>query len=214
MGLVFSHRPCWTFRKANAGRYESELRDRLGLRVSDAAVPALWRPYYRGMLARGLADLQRVLPALDFRGLRVRFGRAPAGSTVLALHDPQHRTVFLPPATGAGTIAHEFAHDLDYQVAERRYGIRGDYATDFAHAHRARPAGRLRHGAERRHAGGARARRPGRARPRPPPGRGLRPQHGVVRRLAVSLAREGRTDGYLTSVQDDMLTGGPSSRPM
>ena len=89
-------------------------------------------PTTAGVLARGLADLQRVLPALDFRGLRVRFGRAPAGSTVLALHDPQHRTVFLPPATGAGTIAHEFAHDLDYQVAERRYGIRGDYATDFA----------------------------------------------------------------------------------
>src|SRR5690606_41291640 len=93
----------------------------------DDGVPAEWRPYYRRMLAQSLADLQRVLPALDTRGLRVHFGKSPGRDATLALHDPSRRTVYLPPATCAGTLAHEIAHDLDSHVALNRSRFRDDH---------------------------------------------------------------------------------------
>lgn len=195
-----------TWWPSHGGPSARELHDRLGLSVSfDANVPALWRPYYRRMLSSALADLQRVLPALDFRGLRVRIGRAPAGQTALALHDPRNRTIYLPPATGAGTIAHEFAHDLDYQVAERRYGVTGDYATDFAMR---TERGRLAASVTGLSSATLVAPTPG---VQAVPDHAHRPAEVFARNMewfvAVSLAREGRTDGYLSSVQDDMLTG-------
>ncbi|MBI4543602.1 MAG: hypothetical protein HY703_00215, partial [Gemmatimonadetes bacterium] len=184
-----------------------ELQDRFGLAsVSfDARVPAAWRPYHRRRLAQALADLQRVLPSLDLRGLRVRFGEARGRGATLALHDPRRRTVYFPPATAAGTIAHEIAHDLDWQVALRRYRVRGDYGTDRATRRaRDRLAVSLRELS-------------GRALVPPAPGDTTAPLHSrrpaevFARNLdwfvVAALAREGWTNGYLSSVQDDLLTG-------
>src|SRR4029453_10709293 len=98
-----------------------DLKDRFGLAsVSfDAGVPTVWRPYYLRMLGSALSDLQRVLPAT---------GRGAAR----AMHDPAPRAVFFPIATSAGVMAHELAHDLDWQSARTRYGLRGTYSTDRA----------------------------------------------------------------------------------
>ena len=111
-----------------------DLKDRFGLAsVSfDAHVPTVWRPYYLRMLGSALADLQRVLPAFAVRGLGVHFGESPMRDAALAMHDPATRTVFLPVGTSAGVIAHELAHDLDWQSARTRYGLRGTYSTDRA----------------------------------------------------------------------------------
>lgn len=188
-----------------------ELEERFGIAVSfDEAIPAAWRPYYRRMLAQSLDDLQRVLPAPDFRGLRVRFGQDPVGADALALHDPRRRILFLPPATSAGTIAHEMAHDLDWQVALERYGVEGDYATDIA----ARGT-RDRLGASV--SGLAMALLPPSRHDRRAPNHQRRPAEVFARNVewfvAVSLARDGIVDGYLSSVQDEVLTGYGSVQP-
>ncbi|HEX7091675.1 MAG TPA: hypothetical protein VF192_16160 [Longimicrobiales bacterium] len=184
-----------------------ELEDRFGLasvQFGDG-VPSAWRPYYRRMLAQSLADLQRVLPALDTRGLRVRFARSPGRDATLALHDPSRRTVYFPPETGAGTIAHEIAHDLDWQVALKRYRVRGDYATDRATRRRGDRLSLTVQGLTR---AALLAPEPGDP---TPPLHSRRPAEVFARSMdwfvVVSLAREGRINGYLSSVQDDVLTG-------
>ncbi|HEX6938227.1 MAG TPA: hypothetical protein VF158_02355 [Longimicrobiales bacterium] len=183
-----------------------ELEDRFGLAsVTFDDVRPAWRPYYRRMLADALADLQRVLPSLDLHGLNVHFGRATTKAATLAVHDPRRRTVYLPPATSAGTIAHEIAHDLDWQVALRRFRVRGDYGSDRA----------TRSGGNRL---AESLRRLTTATLLPPmPGDSVAPIHGqrpaeVFARsldwfVVVALARQGRMNGYLSPVQDDLLTG-------
>ena len=49
------------------------------------------------MLELALRDMQRVLPALDVRGLNIRFAPASRGETTLAMHDPKARELVLPP---------------------------------------------------------------------------------------------------------------------
>lgn len=189
------------------GPSNRELVDRYGLLSIDfdEAIPAAWRPYYRRMLSTALRDLQRVVPSLDIRGLKVHFGEPRGRTGTLALHDPRTRTVYLPPATGAGTIAHEVAHDLDWQVSLRRYRVRGDYGTDHAvRRNRDRLAASLR--------GLTTATllppNPGESKPAL---HSRRPAEIFARHIdwfvAVSLASEGRSNGYLSSVQDDLLTG-------
>lgn len=176
----------------------------------DRTVRAAWRPYYRRMLANALDDLRRVLPALDLRGLRVHFGSTPPNTDALALHDPSARRLVLPPLTSAGTIAHEVAHDIDWQVALRRYRVRGDYATDRAARNRSDPlAAQVRNLALVMPASIA------------PPGQlsshALRPAEIFARAVewyvAVSLASGGRRNGYLSSVQDELITGYGTVRP-
>jgi hypothetical protein len=163
------------------------------------------------MLESALLDLYRVLPALDLRGLNVRFDDTGSQHASLALHDPRLRRVVLPPATAAGTIAHEIAHDLDWQVARRRYRVRGDYASD--HAMRLQQdrlavwvnnlsvasLGTFTPVSDQLEA------------------HWRRPAEIFARSIdwfvAVSLALEGRTNGYLSSVQDDLLTGYGTVRP-
>jgi hypothetical protein len=190
-----------------------ELEERFGfayVRFADD-VPAEWRPYYRTMLESAVRDMQRVLPALDLRGLGVRFARAGRGEATLAMHDPRTRELVLPPGSSAGTIAHEIAHDLDWQVALRRYRVRGDYATDRASrdatdrlAMRVRSLGNdaatLETGVtDRLHA------------------HATRPAENFARAIdwfvAASLASQGRINGYLSSVQDEVLTGYGTVRP-
>jgi hypothetical protein len=196
----------------SGGPTARELEERFGfahVRFSDE-VPAEWRPYYRRMLESAVRDMQRVLPALDVKGLGVRFAVAGRGEATLAMHDPRSRELILPPGSSAGTIAHEIAHDLDWQVAVRRYRVRGDYATDRASrdvtdrlAIRVRSlaqAAALETGVtDRQHA------------------HAMRPAENFARAIdwfvAASLAAQGRTNGYLSSVQDEVLTGYGTVRP-
>ena len=187
-----------------------ELEERYGFAAVRFAegVPADWRPYFRAQLERAVQDMQRVLPALDLRGLTVRFSDVGRAGT-LAMHDPRSRELILPPGSSAGTMAHEVAHDLDWQVALRRYRVRGDYASDRA----------LRSGSDRLAArvrdlnpsaaldvagdrAGAHARRPAENFAR-----------AVDWFVAASLASQGMSNGYLSSVQDQMLTGYGTVRP-
>jgi len=189
------------------GPTAQELRAGYGVRAVtfDAAVPEAWRPYFRRMLANAAEDLRRVLPAIDLTGLRVHFSERPMGDHALALHDPRTRTIYLPVTTGAGAIAHELAHDLDWQVAERDYNRRGDYSTDEAvRGQRGQMANTLRAltsatlvapTAENRYQA-PHAQRPTEVF-----------ASSVDWYVAAALAREGRANGYLTSVQDELLTG-------
>jgi hypothetical protein len=172
-------------------------------------IPASWRPYYRRMVDLALADLRRVLPALDLRGLVVAVdGGGRLRGTTLALHDPRTRRVILPPASAAGTIAHEIAHDLDWQVALRRYRVRGDYASDRATRV---PNDRLAMRMQELAAAALEAVEADNA-----SGHARRPAEIFARNVdwfvAVSLAADGRSNGYLTSIQDDVLTGYGTAR--
>lgn len=187
-----------------------ELEERYGfaaVRFADD-VPAEWRPYFRTQLERAVQDMQRVLPALDLRGLTVRFSEVGRGGT-LAMHDPRSRELILPPGSSAGTVAHEIAHDLDWQVAVRRYRVRGDYASDRASRRGTdRLAARVRDLNPTAALDVAHDRANAHAR---------RPAENFARAVdwfvAASLASEGRTNGYLSSVQDHVLTGYGTVRP-
>lgn len=172
--------------------------------VFDDDIPGESRRYYRRMIHSALLDLQRVLPALDVRGLRLVIGPVPSGAA-LALHSPGQRTIYLPPATGAGTIAHEIAHDLDWQVARKRYRVRGDYGSDIASrgGRRDRLAATYLGltGAALVDAAAATIDRPHHTRPAEIFAR------SIDWLVAASLARNGRMNGYLTSIQDPLLTG-------
>lgn len=188
-----------------------ELRERYALASLsfDRSVPEAWRPYYLRMLDESLRDMVRVFPTLTLKGLHVRFGELQR-TDALATHSPRTRTITIPPRTGAGTLAHEVAHDLDWQAARLRYGTRSAYRTDRAvRAKRdyiaaalqelapepleAPPAGTVTSSAQRR------------------------PTEVFARNVdwfvAASLAREGRSNGYLSAVQDRLLTGYASAAP-
>jgi hypothetical protein len=208
---AYAQEPIWF--PGFGGPSSRELEERFGLasvRFADE-VPSEWRPYYRRMLESALLDLYRVLPSLDLRGLQVRFDDTGSQHASLALHDPRLRRIVLPPATAAGTIAHEVAHDLDWQVARRRYRIRGDYASD--HAVRLQQdrlavwlgnlsVASLGTFTQASDQVDAHWRRPAEIFAR-----------SIDWFVAVSLAAEGRTNGYLSSVQDDILTGYGTVRP-
>jgi len=205
----YAQQPVWF--PGFGGPSARELEERYGivaLTYSDS-IPASWRPYLRRMLDLAFADLRLVMPALDVSGLRVHFGASPENVPTLAMHDPSKRRLLLPPATAAGTIAHEVAHDLDWQVALRRYRVRGDYASDRATRSRGdRLAMHLRELAN----GLLEAPRPGE-----PAVHATRPAEVFARSIdwfvAVALAENGRSNGYLSSVQDDILTGYGTVRP-
>jgi hypothetical protein len=193
---AFAQEPVWF--PGFGGPTSRELEERFGLaavRFGDD-VAADWRPFYRGMLESALRDMQRVLPALDVRGLQIRFGASQRGDATLAMHDPRARELILPPGSSAGTIAHEVAHDLDWQVALKRYRVRGDYASDRAARSNERLAARVR-SLDQAVAADATMSESGQAHAR-------RPAENFARAIdwfvAASLAGQGRTNGYLSSV--------------
>jgi hypothetical protein len=184
-----------------------ENRFALAFVTFDGDVPEAWRPYYRRMLGRALGDLQRVIPTASLRGLGVRFGTVPGGGPALALHEPRTRALILPPHSGAGTIAHEVAHDLDWQLARRRYNRRGAYASDLAVNRQTgdRVANSLEGLAAsfQRGDGNASAHdhRPAEVFAR-----------GMDWLIASYLAAEGRMGGYLSSFQDAAIAGYGTTR--
>lgn len=198
---AYAQEPVWY--PGMPGPSARELEELYGLAsvTVDADVPRGWRPYYRTMLGSALEDLHRVLPATDLNGLRVRFGAVRGETDVLAMHDPRQRRLLLPLATSAGTLAHELAHDIDWQQALEKYRVHGDYATDRALRSRSdrfsRRVDALRTASL---AGGSRnsthAQRPAEIFAR-----------NVDWYVAVALAGQGRRNGYLSSVQDELITG-------
>ena len=183
---------------------ETDLKRAYGLAEIgyDREVPPHWRAYYRRMLAESLADLESALPGLDVQGLSFRIGRTRLDGTAIAVHYPRTRTIHLPPGTGPGSIAHEVAHDLDWQVGRDRYSRRGSYGTDLA----------LHRGGADRFAAAVR-KLP--LTPAPSIRRGgnesTRPAEAFARLfdgyVTATLAARGRSNGYLSSLQDDVLTG-------
>ncbi len=183
---------------------ERELRRRFGYAsiVFEPDVPVRWRGYYLRTLAGSTAELQRVLPTFTVTGAHVQFSaRAPA-DTLLALHVAHTRTLVLPIGTGSGTLAHELAHDLDARAARSRYSRVG-YATDLAVRRQdgrmaASVAGLTRGPLVTPTEGGTSPHR-------------QRPAEVFARTIEwlvpAALARDGRMNGFLSSVQDELLTG-------
>lgn len=178
-----------------------DVQTRLGISVTfDSTVRPVWRPAMLRNLEAAIGDLQRILPSFDSRGLKVHFGASPLGSRALAMHDPIGRTIYFPLETSSGVMSHEFAHDLDWQAARREYGSAGWYRSD----HAVRTSSGALAGALRQMASAARSAS------RRPEGND-RPTEVLARNLdwfiSAALAREGRLNGYLSAVQDPVLTG-------
>lgn len=195
------------------GASVAELKAAFGLAsVSfDDDVPTGWRPFYLRALGRGIEDLRRVLPALSLQGAGIHFGESVMRDAALALHDPATRTIYLPISSGAGALAHEIMHDLDWQFARSRFGRQGGYGTDRAvREHSGRTVSSLQ---------GLTAA----TLVAPMPQNGFSPPHAqrpaeVFARsadwfIAAALAREGRMNGYLSAVQDEQLPGYVAAEP-
>jgi hypothetical protein len=125
------------------------------------------------------------------------------------MHDPRTRTLELSIASSGGTIAHEVAHDLDWQAARRLFASSG-YSTDHA-AHEANGplASSVRGLAE------ARVLRPYVAAGSAPPVD--RPAELFARGtdwfVASTLAWNGRSNGFLSAIQDGVLAGYAAGAP-
>ncbi|HEY5546564.1 MAG TPA: hypothetical protein VIK50_10955 [Gemmatimonadaceae bacterium] len=180
-----------------------DLSVRFGVAVTyDATTHAGWRPFFQRTLELAILDMKRVLPGFDPRGLRVHFGVSPLGDRALALHDPIRRAIYFPPTSHSGVMAHEFAHDLDWQAARRAYGGTGWYRTDHAVRQSVdQLAGALRQMASATRNDSASAPMMGVARPTEVLAR------NVDWFVSASLAREGRVNGHLSAAQDPVLTG-------
>ena len=178
-----------------------DLQSRLGIAVTyDGTIRPSWRPVLQRNLEAAIEDLRRVLPAFDSRGLRVHFGASPLGEKALAMHDPIRRTIYFPAASSSGVMAHEFAHDLDWQAARREFGGTGWYRTD----HAVRQSSDVLAGALRQMASATletRAVTSSRDRPTEVLAR------NVDWYVSAALAREGRINGHLSAAQDPVLTG-------
>lgn len=186
-----------------------ELETKLGLASLrfDDNVPAVWRPFFTSELDGVVRDLRVVFPELDLGGLSIRFGESPMGDRALALHDPASRTIYFPPGTSSGAMAHELLHDLDWQAARRHYRTSSGYRTD-------RSVRQYRDGLAatfERLSSSTRAGVSGRR------GSGERPTEAFARAVdwivASALAQHGVLNGSLSAVQDETITGYASATP-
>ncbi len=187
----------------DGGPAPRDLQARYGISVTyDSRTRPAWRPWLLRSLDRAVADMKRVFPEYDSRGLRVHFGSSPLGDRALAMHDPLRRTIYFPPISSAGVMAHELAHDLDWQAGRRAFGTTGWYRTD----HALRRSSDQLAGALLRMASATR-----RDTARELGGAGQRPTEIMARNVdwfvSAQLAREGRLNGYLSAAQDPVLAG-------
>ena len=180
-----------------------DLQSRFGVTVTfDATAHQGWRPFFQRSLETAILDMRRVFPGFDPHGLKVHFGVSPLGDRALALHDPIRRSIYFPPTSHSGVMAHEFAHDLDWQAARREYGGTGWYRTDHALRQAVdQLAGALRMMASATRTDTMSARMMGTARPTEVLAR------NVDWFVSASLAREGRVNGHLSAAQDPVLIG-------
>jgi hypothetical protein len=193
------------------GPEASDLVAEFSLRGVDftRAVPEAWRPFYLRELQSGLRDMTHVFPALSLDGLNVAIGAGDLPDSALAMHDPRTRTLKLTIGTSSGTLAHEIAHDLDWQTARRIFATGGGYSTDRAvHERRGTLATSVRGLAE------ARLLRPVPANDTQLPDR---PAELYARSadwfVATTLSLDGRMNGFLTAVQDAALPGYAAGAP-
>lgn len=174
----------------------------------DRAVPASWQPYFVQAFANSVRDLRRVLPNLRLDQLHVRFRATSPADSALAMHDPRSRTLHLPIYSAAGTLSHELAHDLDRQSAMHD-GLAG-YRSDIVARGVLKAPGS--ENASSRLAASLRALTEEIAEtPRTPSTAVERPAEIFATRVdwfvAHALARQGISDGFLSAVQDELLTG-------
>lgn len=186
------------------------LRDGLRALVFESGTPARWRSTAARQLGNAVADLRGVFPELALDGLTVRVAESPRRGLALALHEPRSRTVYLPPSTSAGTVAHELVHDLDAQAAATHLALRGVYGTD--RLTRTGGSGHLARAVRALAATTGDSRDPlGTTPPAALAFDANRPAERLARGadffVAAALAREGRSNGVLTAVQDGVLTG-------
>jgi len=174
------------------------------------SVPESWRGYYVREMGNALRDMQQALPAVSFQGLRIRFSTDPLPDSALAMHDPSTRTLQLSVFTSSGTLAHELSHDLDWQTARRLYADGGGYSTDRAVRDRRGPLA-----ASVRGLGEARVVRSFTGLPSSPPSE--RPVELFARSadwfVASMLALQGRSNGFLSAVEDPLLAGYAAGAP-
>lgn len=171
-------------------------------------VPSEWRPYFLRELRNGLRDMEDVFPALSVAGLNVSFGTSDLPDSALAMHDPRTRTLRLNIFASSGTLAHEVAHDLDWQTSRRLFATAGGYSTDRAvREQRGALATSVRGLAEARSMRSTSAGAPLPDRPAELFAR------GADWFTASTLALRGRTDGFLTAVQDASLPGYAAGAP-
>ena len=168
----------------------------------DAAIPTAWRPYYLRALRNAITDLHRVLPGLRLDGLQVRFRMNAPADSALAMHDPRTRTLHLPVISAGGTLTHELAHDLD-RLSAQQLGLAG-YRSDIV----ARVA-TLGRGSNSKLAASLLA-----LTEESESTRGThadRPAEIFATRVdwfvASALARVGRSNGFLSAAQDELITG-------
>ena len=175
----------------------------------DRDVPASWRPFLLRSLADGVRDLRRILPAFDLRDVNVRFRMTSPADSALAMHDPRSRTLHLPAVTAGGTLLHELAHELDRQSAVQ-VGLAG-YRSDAEARGDLRKAARSAGPSSERVAAALRAlTEETTGLPRAVKG-SERPAEIFATRVdwfvSQSLARLGILNGFLSGVQDEVLTG-------
>jgi hypothetical protein len=110
-----------------------------------------------------------------------------------------------------GTVAHELVHDLDWQAARDQLAVRGGYGTDrLARSGRGELAQAVR-GLAGARSGGRGALALGATAPGTAAVDADRPAERLARGadffVAAALARDGRVNGVLSTVQDPVLTG-------
>jgi hypothetical protein len=189
----------------------TDLTSEFGLsRVAfERVVPSAWRPFYLRQLRDALRDMQDVFPALSVEGLAVEFSADDMRDSALSMHNPRSRALELSIMTSSGTLAHELTHDLDWQAARRLYAGGAGYSTDRAMRERRGPlASSVRGLAEAKMLRGI-----GGMNPMLPDRPAELFARGTDWLVATVLAQRGRSDGFLTAVQDASLTGYAAGPP-
>ena len=168
----------------------------------DRRIPQTWRPFYTRMIAGALDDFTRVLPGYDPAGLSFMVEMGPLPDSALAMHDPRTHTIRLSAMTPSGTLAHELAHDVDWRAARTLFAKSGGYATDRSVREQSlRLSSSVRGLTQARIAG----------RGRISPHGSSRPAEFFARNVdwfvADGLASMGRSNGFLSAIEDPVLTG-------
>jgi hypothetical protein len=202
-----SQQPVWFPGDSTATAAEVAAKIGVSEITFDRGVPAEWQPYFLRSLVSSVSDLRRVLPGLRLSDLHVRFRVTSPADSALAMHDPRTRTLHLPIYTAGGTLSHELAHELDRQSATEQ-GLVG-YRSDVVARGTARTG---KSPASTRVAASLRALTEELSEaPRAPSATAERPAEIFATRvdwfIASALARQGISDGFLSAVQDELLTG-------